>query len=181
MDIDRRTVIPRQPVSVYLVGQHVSAGFGLRLPGPPLELVCLPGPPLELVSVYLVRRWSWSLFTWSAAGVSLCLSGPPLELVSVYPVRRWSWSLFTWSAAGVGLCLPGPPLELVSVYLVGQYSAAGFGLGWPRWLFDLVSRHDVDQKVKLVKLGDGHRDVIPLRGKRGDRSQGGRRSKDVGT
>lgn len=28
----------------------------------------------------------------------------------------------------------------------------------------VVSRHDVDEEVELVELGDGHGDVVPLQG-----------------
>lgn len=31
----------------------------------------------------------------------------------------------------------------------------------------VVSRHDVDEEVKLVELGDGHSDVVPLQGTTG--------------
>lgn len=31
----------------------------------------------------------------------------------------------------------------------------------------VVSRHDVDEEVELVELGDGHGDVVPLQGTAG--------------
>ena len=45
-------------------------------------------------------------------------------------------------------------------YLVRDHPDAGVLSDFGR--FDVVPGHDVDEKVKLVVLGDGHGDVVPL-------------------
>ena len=57
---------------------------------------------------------------------------------------------------------PEPPIGTRKRYLIRNhpYTALlplGGGL-------DVVPRHDVDQEVELVVLGDGHGDVVPLQG-----------------
>ena len=45
-------------------------------------------------------------------------------------------------------------------YLIRDHSDAGVLSDFGR--FDVVSGHDVYKEVKLVVLGDGHGDVVPL-------------------